>query len=72
MVSTDCPSQFAVSERQARTATPSSITVQAPHTPWLQPRLAPVSCKRSRSEVSSVSVSGTSSATLRSLTLIVT
>ena len=41
--------------RQARIGTPSTCTVQAPQTPWLQPRLAAVSCSRSRSTVSSVS-----------------
>ncbi len=42
------------SDRQERIGTPSISTVQAPHTPWLQPRLAAVRCSSSRSTVSSV------------------
>ena len=49
----------------------STLTVQAPQTPWLQPRLAAVSCRRSRSTVSSVSCSaaatGTASPLMRSV-----
>src|SRR5262249_111335 len=43
IVTISTPSACAASIRQERTATPSTITVQAPHTPCSQPTCVPVS-----------------------------
>ena len=48
MVSTSAPAHCTASMRQPRTVTPSSRTVQAPHTPCSQPTWLPVSPSRSR------------------------
>ena len=48
------PSQVAASIRQDSTRLPSASTVHAPHAPWSQPFLAPVSPSRSRSASSRV------------------
>ena len=53
-VRTGRPTQPCASDRQERIGTPSIRTVQAPQTPWLQPRFAAVRCSSSRSTVSSV------------------
>ena len=44
-VVTSCPSTACASTRQERTGTPSTSTVQAPHSPSSQPCLVPVSCE---------------------------
>ena len=45
IVVTSRPSAIAASVRQERTRRPSSSTVQAPHWPWSQPFLVPVSAE---------------------------
>ena len=54
MVATSDPSASFASTRHAFTARPSMCTVHAPHSPWSQPRLVPVSPSSSRSTSSSV------------------
>ena len=49
------PSACAASIRQERTASPSTMTVQAPQTPCSQPRCVPVSLSRARRQSASVS-----------------
>jgi len=48
IVSTSAPSQRTASVMQASRGSPSTSTVQAPHSPPSQPRLAPVSPRSSR------------------------
>ena len=55
--------------RQARAGSPSTRTVQAPHTPCSQPRCVPVRLRRSRRKSASDSRGGTSSAIAAPLSL---
>jgi hypothetical protein len=48
IVVTSSPSCITARVRQDRTRRPFTITVQAPHCPWSQPFLDPVSCRCSR------------------------
>ena len=48
------PCTSAASRRQEQAVSPSIMTVQAPHWPWSQPFLVPVSPTSSRSQSSSV------------------
>ena len=72
MVSTWRPSAWPASIRQALTAWPSTITVQAPQSPTSQPSLAPVRLKFSRNSWSSVVSGGTEALRVSPLTVIVT
>src|SRR5438132_14113476 len=62
MVITRLPSVWTASVKHERTRRPSTSTVQAPHWPWSQPFLVPVSPSRSRSASSSETLGSTSSA----------
>src|SRR5579863_3391680 len=54
IVSTAAPSHCTASTRQPRTTSPSTSTVQAPHTPCSQPIWLPVSARSSRRKSTSV------------------
>ena len=55
IVVTSAPSAWTANTRQERTASPSSSTVHAPHTPCSHPRWVPVRWHRSRMKSASVS-----------------
>ena len=69
MVSTFAPSHCTASVRQPRTISPSTRTVQAPHTPCSQPTWLPVSPSVSRTKSTSVVRGSTDSATASPFTV---
>src|SRR3990172_10610343 len=63
MVSIFLPSSLETFCKQAFTAFPSIMTVQAPQWPWLQPSFVPVKCKSSRRKRDKIRSGGTSLST---------